>query len=88
MQKRLYKFLFSLFIILAIQSLDAQNVDLGIKFQKTQTLYWENGISAQLSFDNFKPRQFYVGADYITSRLGTAINSNALKQDNLTVSII
>jgi len=49
-------------------------------------MYWENGITAQYAFTNFKPKQFLVGFDYITSRLGTAFNSNAIKQDHYLIS--
>jgi len=81
------KILFFFLAIAGAISLQAQDFNVGIKFQKTHTLYWENGLSGQYSFANFKPGQFYLGVDYVTSRLGTAFNSNALKQDNLTVSV-
>jgi hypothetical protein len=49
-------------------------------------MYWENGISAQYSFAKFKPDQFFIGFDYVTSRLGSAYNTNAIKQDNYLFS--
>ncbi|PVX45463.1 hypothetical protein C8C85_1258 [Flavobacterium sp. 103] len=64
----------------------AQTLKLGGRFQKTQEMYWENGISAQYSFAKFKPNQFFIGFDYVTSRLGSAYNSNAIKQDNYIFS--
>jgi len=64
----------------------SQNLEIGLRIQKTQEMYWENGVSAQYSFAKFKPNQFFVGLDYVTSRLGTAYNSNAIKQDNYLVS--
>lgn len=63
-----------------------QSLEVGLRFQKTQNMYWENGVSAQYSFSNFKPQQFYVGVDYVTSVLGTAAGSNALKQHNFIFS--
>lgn len=60
----------------------AQEIKLGLRIQKTLTMYWENGVSAQISFKKFKPDQLYLGLDYVTSRIGTAFKSNALKQDN------
>lgn len=63
-----------------------QQLKIGARIQKTHTLYWENGISAQYSFVNFRPNQFVVGFDYVTSRLGTAYQSNAIKQDNYLFS--
>ena len=49
-------------------------------------MYWENGISSQYTFPKLKPNQFYVGFDYVTSRLGSAYNSNAIKQDTYLLS--
>lgn len=49
-------------------------------------MYWENGIAVQYSFAKFKPAQFFIGFDYVTSRLGSAYNSNAIKQDNYIFS--
>jgi hypothetical protein len=46
-------------------------------------LYWENGFSIQYSNRKVKPDNLYFGFSYVTSRLGSAINSNAIKQDNL-----
>ena len=64
----------------------AQTLKVGVRIQKTQEMYWENGISSQYSFAKFKPKQFFVGFDYVTSRLCTAYNSNAIKQDNYLFS--
>ena len=82
MKNHLITFVFLLVFI----SLKGQSFNLGAKFQKTHSLYWENGISAQYSFASFKSDQFYLGFDYLTSRLGSAISSNALKQDNFIAS--
>lgn len=56
--------------------------DVGMRLQKTVNLYWENGVSVQYSNKYLKPDRLYFGLSYVTSRLGTAINSNAIKQDN------
>ena len=72
-------------LLLAIAA-QSQDLNVGIRIQKTNGMYWENGISAQYTFTSFKPKQFYVGFDYVTSRLGTAFKSNALKQDNYLLS--
>jgi len=64
----------------------SQTLEVGLRIQKTQEMYWENGVSAQYSFAKFKPNQFFVGFDYFTSRLGTAYNSNAIKQDSYLFS--
>lgn len=67
-------------------SVKAQDLNVGIRIQKTQEMYWENGLAFQYSFPNFKPKQFFIGLDYVTSRMGTAYRSNAIKQDNYILS--
>jgi hypothetical protein len=57
-------------------------VDIGFRFQKTVDLYYENGITAQYNLS----RRWAIGASYFTSRLGSAMGSNAIKQDNLLAS--
>ena len=64
----------------------AQALKVGPRIQKTQNMYWENGISAQYSFENFKLNQFFVGFDFVSSRLGSAFSSNAIKQDSYLLS--
>ena len=64
----------------------AQTFNAGIRVQKTQGMYWENGVTAQYSFKNFASERLYLGFDYVTSRLGTAMGTNAIKQDNFLLS--
>lgn len=73
-------------LFLSSWTIHSQTLNVGLRIQKTQYMYWENGVSAQYSFANFKPKQFYIGFDYVTSRIGTAYKSNALKQDNYILS--
>jgi hypothetical protein len=54
----------------------------GLRFQKTVDLYYENGISGQYHLTN----HILLGASYLSSRLGSAIGSNAIKQDNFLFS--
>lgn len=54
---------------------------IGLESQKTVGLYWENGLSVSYSLENREYSNFSMGVKYLTSRLGTAISSNALKQD-------
>lgn len=76
-----------LFILLFYTGIvEAQQFNVGIRLQKTHQMYWENGVSAQYSFANFKKDRLFVGFDFVTSRLGTAFNSNALKQDSYIFS--
>jgi hypothetical protein len=77
-----------LLLIAISPSLKAQNsvLDLGVRLQKDIGLYYENGISVNYSDKNLKPDRWYFGFSYFTSRLGTALNSNAIKQDNFLLS--
>jgi CRISPR/Cas system-associated protein Csx1 len=38
------------------------------------------------TFENFKPNQFFIGFDFVSSRLGSAFSSNAIKQDSYLLS--
>lgn len=66
----------------------AQNrvLDVGPRLQKTVNLYYENGITLQYASDRLLSQRLYLGFSYISSRLGTALGSNALKQDNIFLS--
>ncbi len=58
----------------------------GICIQKTQKLYWENGFAFDYSCAKILDNRVHFGANYVTSRLGSAIGSNAIKQDNVLFS--
>lgn len=59
---------------------------IGIRTQKTQKLYWENGITLDFTAKKLWDKRIHFGLSYITSRLGSAMNSNAIKQDNFLFS--
>ena len=61
-------------------------LDIGIRFQKSISLYAENGVTAQYTNQKLASRRLFLGVSYVTSRLGTALSSNAIKQDNFLVS--
>ncbi len=61
------------------------HVDLGLRSQKAFGLYFENGIVSQFSSDSIAPKRLYLGIGYISSRLGSALGSNAIKQDNYQI---
>jgi hypothetical protein len=86
MKKHLLKYSGFLLIIFIINSKQAKaqihTYEVGIRFQKTVDLYYENGITGQYYFTN----RVIFGASYITSRLGSAMSSNAIKQDNYILS--
>jgi hypothetical protein len=58
----------------------------GIRIQKAQKLYWENGFSFDFASPRIADSRIHFGAGYVTSRLGSAMGSNAIKQDNYIVS--
>lgn len=66
----------------------AQNkvLDVGVRFQKTINLYYENGVTVQYSSERLLSKRLYFGFSYVTSRMGSAIGSNAIKQDNFIFS--
>ncbi len=80
----LYSCLISCSIFLAFSfssSATESELSLGLKFQKTHKLYYENGIIAEYSSSAFLGNNFHTGLSFISSRLGSAFNSNAIKQD-------
>ncbi len=62
-------------------------LDVGVRFQKAIGLYTENGVTVQYTHPKLLRRRLYVGASYVTSRLGTALSSNAIKQDHLFATV-
>ena len=66
----------------------AQNpvLDIRVRFQKSIGLYYENGVTAQYSNEKLIHNRLYLGFSYVSSRLGSAIGSNSLKQDNFILS--
>lgn len=74
--------------ILATTLLGQGSIATGLRIQKTPNLYYENGIALEYSNPDWWKNRIHLGASYTTSRLGSAMGSNALKQDNLIVSSI
>lgn len=62
-------------------------LDVGLRLQKSINLYAENGVTVQFAHPKLAARRLYLGASYITSRLGTAFRSNAIKQDNYLATV-
>jgi hypothetical protein len=61
-------------------------LDAGIRLQRDIGLYSENGVAVSYSDKKLMPDRLYFGFSYFTSRVGTAFNSNAIKQDNFLLS--
>lgn len=60
-----------------------QTVSVGIRLQKSINFYLENGFSVYYNSDKILSDKVLFGFHYVSSRLGSAINSNAIKQDRL-----
>jgi len=82
------KTLLTLLFFTGYLAANAQNsvLDVGIRMQKEIGLYYENGFTLNYSYKNLMPDKLYFGLTYVSSRFGTAINSNAIKQDNFLFS--
>ncbi len=85
-QVYILKYVFFFIVLVLSNVTNAQDLKAGIRVQKTQEMYWENGFSLQYTFSNFKPKQLYLGFNYISSRIGSAYRSNAIKQDSYILS--
>ncbi len=61
------------------------NLSGGIVSHKTQKLYWENGLGLDFTSEFLLSKQIHLKAGYVSSRFGSALSSNAIKQDTYTV---
>ena len=93
MKKKLFLFTFfiSSFFCLHAQSSGANDGWLGelkggFRIQKAQKLYWENGFSFDFASPKIADNRIHLGMSYVTTRLGSAMGSNAIKQDNYLIS--
>lgn len=80
------KWYFTVASLLLVAPSFGQRLDVGIRLQKSINLYTENGLTVQYSHPKLVSQRLSVGVSYVTSRLGTALNYNAIKQDNFLVS--
>jgi hypothetical protein len=93
MMKKLF---LSTFFISCILCLQAQSSGMndgwpgelkgGFRIQKAQKLYWENGFSFDFASPKILDSRIHFGVSYVTSRLGSAMGSTAIKQDNYLFS--
>lgn len=58
----------------------------GVRIQKTQKLYWENGFAFDFASPKILDSKVHLGLSYVTTRLGSAKGTNAIKQDNFLFS--
>jgi hypothetical protein len=75
-----------IYMNLPTKSLAQQShIDIGIRSQKTFGLYLENGFLSQISFDSIANNRLFLGIGFISSRMGSALGTNAIKQDNYQI---
>lgn len=69
-------------LLLLAQKKENYELKAGVLLQKTQYLYWENGIGLDYTADFLLQKRVHLKAGYVSSRLGSAMVANAIKQDN------
>ena len=84
MKRQVILLLFAVLLI-PIMAQEVANYDLraGVIFQRSHYLYLENGVGVDFSHDNILQKQLHFKAAYVSSRFGSAIQTNAIKQDNI-----
>lgn len=85
-QLKLFLFIFFLCFCGTHSFSQNRSLDVGLRFQKAINLYYENGVTVQYSDDSLLDHRLFLGLSYVSSRLGSAMGSNALKQDNYLLS--
>lgn len=73
--------------LITAQTTDGLKLNAGLRIQKTQNLYWENGLSIDLSHTKITKNKMHLTLSYVSSRLGNALVGNAIKQDNYIIGI-
>ena len=79
-------FTFTLYLQAQTTVTNSGNLKGGLRFQKAQKLYWENGFAFDYACSKILDSRIHFGASYATTRFGSALGSNAIKQDNFLVS--
>ncbi|MFT6746847.1 MAG: hypothetical protein ACJAZ2_001192 [Glaciecola sp.] len=58
-------------------------LEIGLLLQKSYHFYWENGITVTYRPSNIMNCRLGVGLNVLSSRLGSALGTNAIKQDQI-----
>jgi hypothetical protein len=64
---------------------NSDELGVGLRFQKTEQLYWENGVGLDYTSNLLLNKHIHLKMSYATSRLGSAMIGNAVRQDNYVV---
>jgi hypothetical protein len=90
MNKTCIKILFTLLLfsnLLTAQENKPYDLAMGLRIQKTNKLYLENGLATDFSSQSILNKKLHLKLSYVSSRFGSAVNSNAIKQDNYIVGL-
>jgi hypothetical protein len=79
--------LISISSLLNAQDNKAYDLAIGLKLQKTEKLYWENGIGTDFCSEALLHKKLHIKLSYVSSRFGSALNSNAIQQDNYLLGV-
>jgi hypothetical protein len=63
----------------------ADELKIGFRLQQSWNMYNENGITIEYTPKNLLNDQLSFGATYVSTRIGSAYNSNAIIQDNIVL---
>ncbi len=77
------RYLTLFFCIIFASNLESQEFSLGLRLQQSLNMYNENGITLEFTPKNLLNDQLSFGATYVSTRIGSAYNSNAIIQDNI-----
>jgi hypothetical protein len=61
-------------------------LDVGVRIQKSASFYFENGVSVRYSDGRLFTDKLFLGISIVSSRLGSALSSNAINQDTFLLS--
>jgi hypothetical protein len=91
------KLVFTLFFLASFLCIEAQtseskkewvkDLKIGLRMQKAQKLYWENGLAIDFTSPKIANNRIHLGFSYVTTRLGSAMGTNAIKQDNFLFNL-
>ena len=79
------RYLTLFFCIIFTSNLESQELSLGIRLQQSWNMYNENGITVEYAPKNLLNDQLSFGATYVSTRIGSAYNTNAIIQDNIVL---
>jgi len=79
------RYLTLFFCIIFASNLESQELSLGFRLQQSWKMYNENGIIVEYAPKNLLNDQLSFGATYVSTRIGSAYNTNAIIQDNIVL---